>query len=94
MRKSVICSEKRCMVCGSERNIHQHEVFFGPYRDKSIKDGMVVPLCGYHHNLSSEGVHMNRELDLKLKKMAQAIWESKYGTREEFIRRYGHNYAD
>lgn len=91
--KSVIQKYNACWVCGTDNNLHTHEVFYGTAnRKKSIEDGMQVRLCGMHHNLSEKGVHQNRELDLKLKRKAQARWEELYGTREEFIRRYGKSY--
>ena len=82
-----------CAICGSKNKIATHEIFYGTAnRKKSIEDGMVVNLCGKHHNLSSEGVHFNKELDLKLKQKAQTVYEEKLGTREDFIKRYGRSY--
>ena len=92
-RFSIIQNEKRCIVCGSTQNIHIHEVFFGKNRKTSIEDGMVVYLCGRHHNLSDEGVHFNHELDLKLKKTAEKRWIEYYGKSiDDFIKRYYKNY--
>lgn len=88
--KSLFPTAPRCCICGSRDKIATHEIFFGSAnRKKSIEDGMVVNLCGKHHNLSSEGVHTNRELDLKLKKIGQDKWEKTYGDRDAFIKRYG-----
>ena len=42
--------------------------------------------------MSNDGVHFNRELDLKFKRMAQEYYESHYGTRTEFIIEFGRNY--
>ena len=79
-----------CIVCGKPHP-HKHEVFFGSKRTLSIKYGMVLPLCYLHHE-GNESPHMNREIDLQYKKKAQAIWESTYGTREDFIRIFGKSY--
>jgi hypothetical protein len=37
-------------------------------------------------------VHFNKELDLKLKEMAQRYYEENYGTREDFIKEFGKSY--
>ena len=87
--------EKTCFVCGAMRDIHIHEVFFGygGNRDKSIEYGLCVCLCARHHNASNEGVHLNRVLDLKLKKHAQKIAMENYGWEvEDFIKIFGKNY--
>lgn len=44
------------------------------------------------HNMSNEGVHFNKELDLKFKRMAQKDFEESHGTREDFIKEFGRSY--
>jgi len=45
--------------------------------------------------MSDYGVHFNKELDLKLKRTAQLIWQEYYNkTKEDFIARYGRSYLD
>ena len=96
----IVPNFKRCYVCGTDKDIHIHEVFYGSAnRKKSIADGCCVPLCGMHHNLSSAGVHFNKALDLRIKQQAEKIWIKTYCTSEddgieEFIKRYGRNYLD
>lgn len=93
VRYSILQKEKRCYVCGTTVNIHIHEVFFGKNRKKSIEDGCCVYLCGRHHNQSNEGVHFNKELDLKLKRKMEEQWLLTYHKGiEEFINRYYKNY--
>lgn len=72
----------------------RHEIFFGiRNRKKSIEDGLVVFLTPEMHNMSSKGVHFNKEFDNELKKIGQAVWMSYYGkTEKDFIQRYGKNY--
>ena len=82
----------RCLVCKTYQNIHIHHVFGASNRKHSTKYCLVVPLCGYHHNLSKEGVHQNRKLDLEIKKLGQKAWEYQFGTREEFIKVFGRSY--
>ena len=73
---------------------HRHEVFFGTAnRQLSIDDGLVVFLPPHLHNMSSKGVHQNRELDLHFKRIGQKAWMDYYGkSEEEFRQRYGKSY--
>ena len=80
-----------CIVCGRPHP-HKHEVFFGEKQRKhSIKYGMVLPLCYLHHE-GNDSPHMNREIDLKYKEMAQEVWERTYGSREDFRKIFGKSY--
>ena len=91
--ESIIQSRKECFICGAKDCVHDHHIFFGTAkRSKSEKYGLKVYLCGYHHNLSDEGVHFNRELDLKLKRLAQTKFEETYGDRTKFIQEFGKSY--
>ena len=92
--KTVLQSEKECIVCGTTYNLHDHHIFFGARRKLSEKRGLKVWLCANHHNMSNAGVHQNRILDLKLKKFAQKYYEEHYGTRTDFIKEFGKNYLD
>lgn len=102
-RFSIIVPDlKHCYVCGTDKDIHLHEVYGGHNRAKSKEDGMVIPLCGSHHNLSNQGIHFNKQLDEKIKKQAEKIWIRTYCDDEltpeekveKFIGRYGINYLD
>lgn len=93
----------KCFICGLSCKCHLHEIFFGSAnRKKSIEDGMVVPLCPTHHNMSGVGVHFNHKLDMYLKTFGQKVWMEHYtnedDTQEEkiekFIERYGRNYLE
>ncbi len=87
--KSVLQNSKECIICGNPK-VHEHHIFFGTAnRDKSEEHGLKVCLCPKHHNMSNEGVHFNRELDLALKIMAQKHYEKYIGTREQFRREFG-----
>lgn len=89
--ESIIQKEKRCIVCHTLRDLHKHHVYYGPLRNVSEKNGFTVWLCGRHHNLSNNGVHFNRELDLEIKRLGQQEYEKTH-CREEFIRLIGRNY--
>lgn len=93
--KSVLQHYKECWVCGTTLDLHSHHIFFGTAnRKKSEQYGMKVWLCGHDHNMSNEGVHFNKVLDIKLKQFAQEYFENHIGTREDFIREFGRNYRD
>lgn len=71
---------------------NRHEVFFGrAYRNKSIKDGLIVFLTDEDHE-GTNGVHgkHGNKLNRYLKKTAQKAWTSYYGkTEDEFRKRFG-----
>ena len=94
-RYSIITNDlEHCIECGRSI-VELHEVFFGGRnRNKSIEDGLVIPLCKkYHHQGNLVGIHKDKELNLKYKKIAEFIWLKHYNkTEEEFIKRYGKNY--
>ena len=73
--------------------LHSHHIFGAANRKKSEQHGLKVWLCGYHHNLSNTGVHFNKLLDSKLKRLAQGKYEETH-TREEFMQEFGRNYLD
>lgn len=93
-RESILMEMDHCLVCGNTNNLHIHEVFFGANnRENSIREKLCVSLCAYHHNMSNNGVHFNRELDLKIKKWAEKKWlEKNDKTIDDFIKIFGKNY--
>ena len=91
--KSIIQENKECWVCGTTQDIHEHHILYGTAnRRLSEKYGLKVWLCGKHHNLSNEGVHFNRELDMRLKQLAQKRFEEEY-PNESFLKIFGRNYV-
>lgn len=92
MSDSIISNERKCLVCGTSYNLHRHHIYFGlANRKKSEEYGCWCYLCGRHHNMSSEGVHSNRQLDLKLKVMCQKRFEEVYQDLD-FLKIFGRNY--
>lgn len=92
MSRSLLSTEKVCYICGSPAVI-RHHVFGGTAnRRLSEKHGCWVYLCPHHHNMSNEGVHFDRELDLQIKRACQSRWEAVNGGREDFIRVFGKSY--
>ena len=93
-RYSILMVMDHCLICKDTKNLHIHEVFYGTgKRQISIKEGLCVTLCPFHHNASNHGVHLNKTLDLKIKKWAQKKWqEHNKKTTEDFIKLMGKNY--
>lgn len=93
MSKSIISNNKQCFFCNSIINIHKHHIFFGTANRKlSEKYGCWVYLCAHHHNMSDEGVHFNKAMDLELKQLCQKEMEKNGTTRTEFMQIFGRNY--
>lgn len=87
--KSILQEEKECLVCKTTQNLHEHHVFEGTANRKiSEQTGLKIWLCAYHHNMSNDGIHFNKELDLSVKRMAQEKFEETH-TREEFRSLFG-----
>lgn len=91
MSKSILQSTKKCFLCGSVCDLHEHHVIYGPFRKKSEHYGLKVYLCAYDHNMSDNGVHFNKPLDIQLKQFAQEKFEEKYSHAmwmQEFEKNY------
>lgn len=90
MPNSTLYSTKR-----TKKYNERHEVFFNKaYRNKSIKDGLIVFLTEDSHR-GTNGVHGKNgdKLNRKLKKIAQKTWIEHYKkTKEDFVKKYGRNY--
>lgn len=76
--------------------LNRHEVFGGPFRQKSKRLGLWVCLCHYeHHQFGPQSVHNNAQAAFDLKKRAQLAAMETYGwSKEDFIREFGRNYLD
>lgn len=89
MPKSTKYSTKR-----TKKYNERHEVYFSrAYRNKSIKDGLIVFLTEEDHR-GKDGVHGKNgaKFNRYLKKIAEKAWINYYKkTKEEFIQRYGKN---
>ena len=62
-RYSIITDDlEHCIECGC-RDVELHEVFYGiRNREKSIEDGLVIPLCHkFHHNGNLIGIHKDKK---------------------------------
>lgn len=93
MIPSILSSEKRCFICGSEQMLHRHHIFHGTANRRiSEKWGCWVYLCYLHHNGSNEGVHFNSALDRQLQRQCQQAWQDLHGTEEDFRKVFGRSF--
>ena len=91
--KSIMQKNKECYVCHTTIGLHIHHICEGRNRNNSEKYGLWIYLCGRHHNLSNEGIHFNKELDLSIKKQAEQIWLDYYNKDiDDFISVFYINY--
>jgi hypothetical protein len=81
--------ESKCEVCGRPY-AETYEIFFGQYRQLSIKYGLQALLCPEHHR-GKYGPHNNRTRDLELKQQGQQWFEKLYG-RNKFMLVFERNY--
>lgn len=44
--KSILQKSKFCFICGTDRDIEKHHIYFGPLRSISDKNGFVVCFVG------------------------------------------------
>lgn len=91
--KSILQDEKVCYITGrSDCVLHKHHIFGGnANRPISEREGFFVYLIPHFHNMSDEGVHFNKPLDLMLKQACQRKYEETH-TRDEFVAMIGKNY--
>ena len=80
-----------CFLCMRHVGTECHHVFEGTAnRKKSEEDGMKIYICRTCHNW----LHRNPGAMTPIKQRAQQVWEEKYGSRDDFIRRYGWDYIE
>lgn len=96
MSKSIIKGTQKgvCYLCRRFGATEEHHIFGGvANRKKSERDGLKVDLCHFCHNEPPNGVHFNKDRNIRLRQIGQRTWMEKYGkTIEDFIKEYGKNY--
>lgn len=90
---SIMQDKKECYVTGRTDGLHEHHIFGGSKRRMSERHGLKVWLYHSFHTTNPRlAVHGgNRDLDMELKRLAQAKFEETH-TREEFIKAFGRSY--
>lgn len=91
--KSIICNGECCYLCGSTQGLERHHCLYGTAnRKQADKYGLTVMLCARCHRDNKFGVHgLNKEADLRLKRVAQITFEAKY-SHEKWMHVFGKNY--
>ena len=95
MTKSIIKGDEKgvCFICKRTTPTENHHILGGGNRKKADRDGLTVHLCHYCHNEPPNGVHYNKDRNIKLKQIGQRAWMQTYRkTVEDFIKEYGKNY--
>lgn len=90
--KSIIQEDtSTCIVCGRPY-AHTHHIVYGTAnRNLSEKYGLTCGLC-YNHHTGQMGVHNgNKELDMRLKRMAQKRFNEVY-PEQDFLAIFGRNF--
>lgn len=91
MRKSILQDSKECFLCGTTLNLERHHVLHGTaMRRIADKLGLTMWLCAEHHK-GKYSPHHNKELDLRLKRFAQSIYEDDH-SRIDWLLAVGRNY--
>lgn len=88
---SVVEDQDRCFVCGRRSGkLDRHEVFHGPFRDKSKRLGCWVLLCDVcHGELHHKGGGLDREVKERVQRIAMEHYQ---WTVDDFRERFGKSY--
>lgn len=83
-----------CAFCGAPAECEHHLIFGNGKRALAEEDGLKLPSCNNCHNMASilERIHDNPMAEKLSKMLGQMAYESKIGSREDFMRRYGKSY--
>lgn len=92
MADSIIQSEKKCYITGSEYNLDDHHIFKASRRKHSEKHGLKVWLRHDIHMKMHDHTPPYETLENDLKAIAQQAFEDNGGTIEEFMKVFGANY--
>jgi hypothetical protein len=91
---SIMQVRKECYITGATKGLHRHEIFFGAdKRQLSLEWGCWIYLRHDWHTNTTYCVHLNPELDKRLKREAQQRFEQMYG-RERFMAVFQKNYLE
>lgn len=98
---------RECILCREEAEkmgyygelphtgLHKHHIMFGvANRKKSEHYGLWAYVCNErHHEHGPEAPHMNKEVNIRLRKIAQEIFEKRY-SHELWMQEFGKNYLE
>ena len=84
MRKpSILQTEKKCFVSGSEQGLECHHIYFSANRNISDENGFWIWLNAENHR-GNYSPHQDRAMDLFYKKLCQREYEKNH-SREDFM---------
>lgn len=87
-------SEGLCEECGSHHLVTKHHIFGASNRKKLEMPETVYDLCYYHHQQSPSGIHFNKELRDKYKRLATQNLLDKGWSKEKILKEVGRWYLD
>lgn len=80
-----------CYICERNLTTQRHEIFHGPYREKSKQYGLWINVCHYcHYQIHNGDGRMNKYLKCDGQKAAMERYE---WTVQDFRERFGKNYT-
>ena len=89
--KSILQQGERCFICGARVGLEEHHIFGGvANRPLSEKYGLKVLLCHEHHT-GDHGAQYDKDLNRKLKRLAQIAFEARH-SHEEWMQVFRKNY--
>ncbi len=93
--KSIITDyENICFLCGRPAEGEHHLLFGTGKRRLAEEDGLKIPICNQCHTLGvvTGRIHDNPMAEKLSKMLGQALYETRIGSRQEFMKRYGKSY--
>lgn len=93
--KSIITDYKDiCFFCGRPAEGEHHLLFGNGKRRLAEEDGLKIPICNQCHTLGvvTGRIHDNPMAEKLSKMLGQALYETRIGSRQEFMKRYGKSY--
>lgn len=79
-----------CHRCGRQCECARHHLVGGPYRDKSDRLGLYVPLCPKCHHY----VHTHGDAMQQLRRYAELQMLSRGWTVDDWMREFNRNYLE
>ena len=83
--------DPRCFLCGRTVGLERHHVMTGSNRGFGERYGLWVYLCGDTCHRGPKGVHQNRELADRMKRIAQIAFEARH-SHDEWMNLFKKNY--
>lgn len=94
--KSIIDRDAKgqCFICGETGYTERHHIYGSANRNYSEQYGLTVYLCPECHRISDVSAHKNKEVRYTLQRIGQRAFETKCGSREQFVKMFGKNYLE